>query len=51
VSVACGGTLPAKRPGGYYYFEIGHGGHTWDQIYYSGTAAKTCPAPVGGFSP
>ena len=51
VSVVCGGQLPAKKSGTYYYFEIGPGGNTWDQIHYSGTAATSCPAPTGGFSP
>jgi hypothetical protein len=50
VSVICGGQLPAKKSG-YYYFEIGPGGETWDQIHYSGTAATSCPKPTGGFSP
>ena len=36
---------------GYYYFQIGPGGHTWDQIWYSGTAAASCPSPDGGFVP
>jgi hypothetical protein len=48
--VACGGTLPARKSG-YYYFEIGPGGNTWDQIHYSGTTATTCAAPAGGFVP
>jgi hypothetical protein len=49
-SVTCGGTLPAKKSG-YYYFAIAAGGHTWDAIHWSGTAATSCPAPAGGFSP
>ncbi len=49
-SVTCGGTLPARKSG-YYYFEIAAGGHTWDAIHWSGTAATSCPAPAGGFSP
>jgi hypothetical protein len=51
VSVTCGGPLPAKKTDGYYYFEVGRGGDPWDQIHYSGTAAKSCPTPAGGFSP
>ena len=49
--VACGATLPAQKPEGYYYFEIGAGGHTWDAIHWSGTPATSCPTPPGGFSP
>jgi len=49
-SVTCGGTLPAKKSG-YYYFEIGAGGETWDSISWSGAAATTCTAPSGGFVP
>lgn len=51
VAVKCGGTLPAQTSAGYYYFQIGPGGHTWDQIWYSGTAAASCPIPDGGFVP
>lgn len=51
VAVSCGGTLPAKTSGGYYYFQIGAGGHVWDHIHYSGTAATSCPKPAGGFAP
>jgi hypothetical protein len=51
-TVTCGGTLPAKKqPGNYYYFEISAGGHTWDQIHWSGTVATSCTAPVTGFAP
>jgi len=35
----------------YYYFEVGAGGHTWDEIYWSGTTATSCPTPPGGFTP
>ncbi len=49
--VTCGGTLPAKTSGGYYYFDLGAGGNTWDQIWWSGTAATSCKAPAGGFVP
>lgn len=49
--VTCGGTLPAKASGGYYYFELGAGGETWDAIWWSGTAAASCKAPTGGFVP
>jgi hypothetical protein len=45
----CGGTLPAKKAGGYYYFELGPGGNTWDSIWWSGPTATSCP--TGGFSP
>jgi hypothetical protein len=51
-AVTCGGVLPVKKtPGNYYYFEIGPGGHTWDLIHWSGTAAASCPMPAGGFLP
>ena len=53
-AVTCGSALPAKKSG-YYYFAIGAGSasqaHTWDAIHWSGTAATSCPAPAGGFSP
>lgn len=50
-TVTCGGALPPKKPGGYYYFEIAAGLHAWDEIYWSGTFPPTCPAPTGGFVP
>ena len=50
-SVICGGTLPAQKPGGYYYFEIGAGGHAWDAIHVNGPKVTSCPVPEGGFSP
>jgi hypothetical protein len=51
-SVTCAGALPPKKtPGGYYYFEIGAGGNTWDALHWSGTMATSCPYPAGGFSP
>ncbi len=50
-AVNCGAPLPAKKPGGYYYFEIGAGGHNWDAIHWSGTRATSCEPPAGGFSP
>jgi hypothetical protein len=46
----CGGTLPAKKSG-YYYWDIGAGLNTWDAIWWSGTAATSCTAPAGGFTP
>jgi hypothetical protein len=46
----CGETLPAQKDG-YYYFEIGPGGNTWDAIHVNGPKATTCPTPPGGFSP
>lgn len=49
--VTCGGTLPAPNTGGYYYFEIGAGGQTWDAIHLNGPKAASCPAPAGGFAP
>jgi hypothetical protein len=50
--VKCGGTLPAKKtPGNYYYFQIGAGGNTWDEIHWSGTYSSSCPTPAGGFAP
>jgi hypothetical protein len=49
--VTCGGTLPAQKTGGYYYFEIGAGGQTWDAIHLNGPKATSCPVPAGGFSP
>jgi hypothetical protein len=50
-AVKCAGTLPATKEGGYYYFEVGAGGHTWDGIHLNGPKATTCTAPPGGFSP
>ena len=50
-AVTCGGPLPPKKTGGYYYFEIAAGGHAWDEIHWSGTMATSCPKPPGGFSP
>ena len=47
----CGGTLPAAKTGGYWYFEIGAGGHNWDAIHLNGPKASSCPVPAGGFSP
>ena len=47
----CSGTLPAAKTGGYWYFEIGAGGHTWDAIHLNGPKASSCPVPAGGFSP
>ncbi len=47
----CGDALPPRKSGYYYYFEIGPGGNTWDQIWWSGTSATSCPTPSGGFSP
>jgi hypothetical protein len=49
--VTCGGAMPAKNGGEYYYFEIGAGGNTWDAIHFSGPPVSSCPAPAGGFSP
>ena len=49
-SVTCGGTLPAKKSG-YYYFAIGPGGETWDAIHWSGSAAASCTRPADGFAP
>jgi hypothetical protein len=51
--VTCAGALPAKNAAGYYYFEIGPGGQTWDSIHLNGpkVAAASCPVPAGGFSP
>jgi hypothetical protein len=49
-SVTCGGALPAKKSG-YYYFAIGAGGENWDAMHWSGTAAASCTAPAGGFTP
>jgi hypothetical protein len=50
-SVYCGGKLPAKEPEGYYYFEIGAGGHTWDSLYWAGTPVTSCTPPPGGWMP
>jgi hypothetical protein len=50
-STTCGGSLPSLAAGGYYYFEIGAGGHTWDAIHLNGPKATSCPTPAGGFSP
>ena len=50
-AVSCGGALPARKPEGYYYFEIGAGGHTYDGIHWAGTTATSCTAPAGGWSP
>lgn len=50
-TVTCGGALPAKKGSGYYYFEIGAGKNTWDEIWWSGDRATSCPAPTGGFVP
>ena len=47
----CGDPLPAKKTGGYYYFEIGAGKNTWDAIWWSGPPVTSCPTPSGGFSP
>ena len=44
-------SLPSKNAGGYYYFEVGAGGHTWDAIHLNGPKATSCPVPPGGFSP
>jgi hypothetical protein len=49
-AVTCGGALPPKKSG-YYYFDIAAGGNTWDEIHWSGTMATSCPKPPGGFSP
>lgn len=46
----CGGPLPPKK-NGYYYFQIGAGGHTWDEVHWSGTIATSCTPPDGGFVP
>ena len=52
-SVNCAAGLPAKKSG-YYYFEIAANataGHTYDAIWFSGTAATSCTAPAGGYTP
>jgi hypothetical protein len=49
VATKCGGKLPPKTSGGYYYFELGPGGHTWDSIWWLGPPSASCP--TAGFAP
>jgi hypothetical protein len=46
-AVKCGASLPAAK-GGYYTFQIGAGGNTWDAIHLNGSQGVTCTAPTGG---
>jgi len=47
-AVKCGVTpLPAAK-NGYYYFQIGAGGHTWDAIHLNAASGATCTPPAGG---
>lgn len=46
-AVTCGAaTLPPAK-NGYYYFEIGAGGHPWDAIHLNAAAGSTCTPPAG----
>jgi hypothetical protein len=49
IATKCGGALPSQRPGGYYYFELGPGGHVWDSIWWLGPPGASCPTV--GFAP
>jgi hypothetical protein len=54
VSSCTTGQLPPRthaNGGLYYYFEVGAGGHDWDEVYWGGTTAASCPTPPGGFTP
>jgi hypothetical protein len=47
-AVKCGATsLPAAK-NGYYYFQIGAGGHAWDAIHLNAAAGAACTPPAGG---
>ena len=49
ITTKCGGELPPKTPGGYFYFEFGPGGHVWDSIWWLGPPGTSCP--TAGFTP
>ena len=45
----CGAALPRSKAG-YYYFQIGAGGHTWDSIHVIASQGAACAPPAGGTS-
>jgi hypothetical protein len=46
-AVKCGATTLPPSKGGYYYFEIGAGGHTWDAIHLNAAQGVSCTPPAG----